>query len=146
MGREEESLMTMLTKGIYGTALQPLDGPFGLRRGQRRVERFYHNAGWFNRTGEKLGWGDLSPDDIRKIMSELPEDEIFIIIAENSTPRDDVIDRQYVIKNASYIISPNRLVAVRQYLPPGSSVEVNILGLAANMVDPTEARRLILGN
>ena len=55
------------TDGSYGAK-----GLFGLRCGQLRGKQVAHNGGWYNGLGEKIGWGDLSQDDLSRIASQLP--------------------------------------------------------------------------
>jgi len=38
---------------------------FGICNGQMRSCDFVHNGGWYNKSGEKIGWGDLSPSDMK---------------------------------------------------------------------------------
>ncbi len=56
----------------------------GLINGLVRKDDFIHNGGWYNKKGEKLGWGDLSVDDFRKISSNLVGSDLFIILNENA--------------------------------------------------------------
>ena len=57
-------------------------GTYGLATSQMRTQDLVHNGGWYNRAGEKLGWGDLSPEDFRRISREIPEGELFIVLSE----------------------------------------------------------------
>ena len=59
---------------------------FGLRYGQLRDRgEFGHNAGWYNKQGEKLGYGDLSTGDLQKITAGLEEGELFITMGERES-------------------------------------------------------------
>lgn len=58
---------------------------FGLSQGQIRGNDFVHNGGWYNNKGEKIGWGDLSPNDIVNIAFGLEGDEQFYILPESSS-------------------------------------------------------------
>ncbi len=74
-----------LTFDIYrGTTYPPAAaGPFGLRSDQMRsAPVLIQNAGWYNRCGEFLGYGDLAPRDFQRISSEIDEDEIFFVLHE----------------------------------------------------------------
>ena len=58
----------------------------GLTCGQMRSkEDVAHNGGWYNKAGEKLGWGDLAHADIPKIQKELEEGELFIVLGEHES-------------------------------------------------------------
>lgn len=76
--------MTQLVKGMYGHEFSPTrNAPFGLMCGQMRARSsFGHNAGWYNKKGEKLGFGDLNGKDIQNIQNGLEQDELFIILSE----------------------------------------------------------------
>ncbi len=77
--------MAQLTKGLYGHQFGPTSNLFGLHCGQIRGKDFVHNGGWYNRAGEKLGWGDLSTDDFFRIRREIEEGEMFIILGESDS-------------------------------------------------------------
>lgn len=78
----------LLIQDLYGEEFKPFLGPFGLQSGQLRVERgFGHNATWYNALGERLGWGDLSSDDVIRIREEIPVNETFITVGENMSFR-----------------------------------------------------------
>lgn len=79
--------MELTRKTVHGTFAH-MDKSFaGLVQGQMRSrpDKLTHNSGWYNRAGEKVGWGDLSFTDINRIISDLEEDEVFIILAESDS-------------------------------------------------------------
>lgn len=85
---------------------------FGLSYGQIKSDAILHNAGWFNNQGEKLGYGDISYNDIENIQKDLFDDECFILLSENATSwsipselnrMEPGID--YVKNNASWFIT-----------------------------------------
>ncbi len=80
----EKNMTKILVPGIYGTEFEKKMGPFGLRCGQIRSEFWLpaHNSGWYNCQGEKIGWGDLSSDDLKRIAEEIPQGELFIVLSE----------------------------------------------------------------
>ena len=49
-----------LTKGLFDNEFELTSGPFGLHNGQMRggSDKITHNSGWYNKLGEKLGFGD----------------------------------------------------------------------------------------
>jgi hypothetical protein len=77
--------MAQLTKSMYGQEFGRTGNLFGLHCGQIRSRDFCHNAGWYNKLGEKLGWGDLSVEDFQRIRRELEEGEMFIILGEQDS-------------------------------------------------------------
>lgn len=77
--------MAQLTKGMYGSQFERASRLFGLSCGQIRGKDFVHNGGWYNKAGEKLGWGDLAVEDFQKIRRELEEGEMFIILGEQDS-------------------------------------------------------------
>ena len=75
-----------LTKGMFGHEFAPAQGAlFGFRAGQMRSNDYVHNGGWYNKAGEKLGWGDLSEEDMVRLMQELEDGEFFIILPESAS-------------------------------------------------------------
>lgn len=77
--------MERLTKGMFGADYENKSGAFGLCNRQMRDDDIVHNGSWYNRRGEKLGWGDLDANDLRRIANELPEDEAFVILGESDS-------------------------------------------------------------
>lgn len=78
----------LLEKGCFGHQFERkvVPGFEFLHCGQiRSRENFGHNSGWYNKFGEKLGWGDLSKEDIVKIIKAIPKDEIFITLGEHDS-------------------------------------------------------------
>ncbi|GEM_PF-6155498 len=58
---------------------------FGLRTGQIRESlgddrRLVKDAGWYNADGHKLGWGDIGPEDVKSICTELLDTEVFVVL------------------------------------------------------------------
>ncbi len=55
----------------------------GLTVSQMRCpEDVAHNGGWYDQTGRKIGWGDLSRRDLPNIMSSLKDGEVFFVLGE----------------------------------------------------------------
>ena len=126
--------MAQLTKGMYGTEskFNPTGGLFGLRCGQCRGRDFIHNGGWYNRDGEKLGWGDLSPQDFLRISNEIEDGELFIILYEGDSfwnfvvrpgiigsmaavkPEVEAPGVDFVSEKCCYILAKHRLYYVDQ--------------------------------
>src|ERR1700686_2213735 len=77
--------MPQLTKGMYGDQFKRESRLFGIACGQMRAAELVHNGGWYNKDGEKLGWGDLSLSDMDRIASELEEGELFVILGEQDS-------------------------------------------------------------
>jgi hypothetical protein len=81
------TITSRLSKGMYGNEFgrTPETALFLLKCGQMRGRDLVHNGGWYNRAGEKLGWGDLEPADFQRIAEELEEGELFIILSESDS-------------------------------------------------------------
>ena len=73
-----------LMKGMFSRRRRP-SARFGLRNAQLSPKRgtAVRNASWFNAAGEKLGWGDLSFDDLHRIAAGLRGRETFIILDQS---------------------------------------------------------------
>lgn len=125
--------MNRLTKGCFGHQFKKANVPGFefLTCGQIRThENFGHNAGWYNKDGEKIGWGDLDKRDVQKIQSALQDGELFITVGEHDSfwnfvtqfsgpvgsmcktsknEQEPGID--YVAEKSRYIISHNQIFA-----------------------------------
>jgi hypothetical protein len=59
---------------------------FELRQGQMRHKGvFFHNSGWYDKNGKKIGWGDLDGNDLNKIKNNISLNEVFIILRERDS-------------------------------------------------------------
>jgi hypothetical protein len=103
--------MSQLTKGMYGTEFCQKGDIFGLHCGQMRSrDKITHNSGWYNRAGEKLGWGDLDAKDFERIARELEYGEYFIVLSEQDSywkvdkEMVEAPGTDYVVEHAMYII------------------------------------------
>ena len=154
--------MTTLVKGVYGNQFEPTSNLFGLRCGQTRGKDFVHNGGWYNRSGEKLGWGDLSPADFLGISNEVEDGELFIILYEsdsfwNFVTRPGIIGSMaavkpdmeapgvdFVAERCAYIIAKHQLYHVDHH---GYSKENTFdrYGLQFEVLTSDAARQLIVG-
>ncbi|MFA7193604.1 MAG: hypothetical protein WC087_01665 [Candidatus Paceibacterota bacterium] len=110
-----------LTQGLFGTEHNRKSDLFGLKCGQMCAgkNRITRNAGWYNKEGEKIGWGDLDVDNLVRISTELEDDEIFIVLSEEDShsrfiyphPATEGVSEEapgieYVAKHSYYIIAP----------------------------------------
>lgn len=116
-----------LFPGIYGTEFNYVKGPFDLKCGQMRANQFTHNSGWYNKFGQKLGFGDLSAKDIKTISKEIPEDELFYVLSETDSfwnfvtkisiigslsttdPKEQEPGIEYVEEHFIYLITRNKI-------------------------------------
>ncbi len=147
-----------LTRGMFGTEF---GGPteasklFGLRTGQMRCgyeSPRAHNGGWYNQAGEKLGWGDLRPDDFKRIQQLLEPGQMFLVLGEHdsfwnfvsrasvigsmatTTPDMDAPGAEYVAEKAWYVITPEFVRHINEYGNPRD-----------DEMSRDEAKKLILG-
>ena len=154
--------MAQLTQGMFGTEFRkrPETALFGLHCGQIRGREFVHNGGWYNRAGEKLGWGDLSLVDFQKIAEGLEEGELFIILAESDSfwnfverpgiigsmavvkPTADAPGVDYVAEKAMYIIGFMELYVIDRW---GDCKEAtrNIDGLPFKVLKEADVKTFI---
>ena len=121
----------------------------GLRLGQMRgrPDKLTHNSGWYNRAGEKIGWGDLGKRDMAAILATLPAGEAFIILSEQasfwkfvtrvgmigdlcSTTADaENPGIEYVMENAMMCVKAGRVIYVGDFTPESNSwLEKNKIG------------------
>lgn len=155
--------MAQLTKGLYGHEFESKSRLFGLRCGQMRggPAKLTHNSGWYNKAGEKLGFGDLSTEDFQRIYAELNDDEMFIVLGErdsfwNFVTRPGLIGSMaevkpdveapgvdYVAEHCVYVIDRNGIYLVDSY---GSRKEtmVNVQGLPFKVLTREAVKALIV--
>ena len=154
--------MAQLTKGMYGHEFHSTSDLFGLRCGQMRGgdAKMTHNSGWYNKSGEKLGFGDLSTKDFQRISSELEDGELFIILGESDSfwnfvtrpgligsmaqtkPTVEAPGVDYVAEHAMYVIARNQLYRIDRY---GDSKEETSewRGLQFKVLKPDATRSLM---
>lgn len=121
-----------LTRRMFGHEFNPKSREFGLCCGQIRGGDglIIRNSGWYNKLGEKLGFGDLTVENFQRISNELEDGEQFIILNEFDSylklatrsvkaivtePTMEAPGVDYVAKHAIYIIVRNQLYCVDRY-------------------------------
>ena len=145
--------MTQLIKGMYGGEFSHEESNlFGLHCGQMRggKDKLTYNSGWYNKSGEKLGWGDLSTEDMMRIAAELEANELFIILSEGKSCWDHRTNWlsesapgiAYVAKHAMYIIAKGQKITVDPYGENGPKIR-QIEGRDFSVLTPSEVTRLV---
>ena len=79
---KKQGKIPALTKLVYGMETDSKKTPFGLLNNQVRIDNTIQSAGWFNIKGDRLGAGDLTMDDMSRIVKSIPEAEAFIVLNE----------------------------------------------------------------
>ncbi|TSC58283.1 MAG: hypothetical protein Greene041619_714 [Candidatus Peregrinibacteria bacterium Greene0416_19] len=146
-----------LTKGMYGSEFRRQSDLFGLRCGQMRsgTGKLTHNSGWYSAAGEKLGFGDLSKDDLLRVSAELDDGELFIVLGEqdsfwNFVTRPGIIGsqaqtkpdveapgREYVAAKCMILVQKGQVHFVNDYEPTGRT------GLHFPHLSQEDAQRII---
>ncbi|MES3005153.1 MAG: hypothetical protein V4690_03545 [Patescibacteria group bacterium] len=124
--------MPQLTKGVYGTEFNATqNAPLGLRCGQMKAgNKITHNHGWYNKFGERLGFGDLSADDFQRIMTEIEGDELFITLGEEDSHHGLMSDHpeleydapgvDYIVQHCRYVVRRGQCLRVDEVRPDNS--------------------------
>jgi hypothetical protein len=95
----------------------------GIQQSQVKSSRVLQNVGWYNSTGEKLGWGDLNKDDILAIQQSLQPGELFVALSERDVkPEEKNSGIKYLAKNALLIISNTQFFSVQSRIDDGISL------------------------
>lgn len=137
--------MAQLTRGMFGMGnvrvdTRPARALFGFSSGHCVTQNLIHNGGWHNKAGEWLGWGDLSPADLRRLMEVLDEGELFVILYESDRPRvQGVPDTtpMYLAENAAYAVVRGDLYYIDRYGLSAGKVSVDMLyGITAKVITP----------
>lgn len=138
-----------LVKGMFGHEFGPkVDSAFGLSAGQMRCNyKVTHNSGWYNASGEKLGWGDLSSEDMTRIKENLDPNQVFIVLGEHDsfwnfvdhvgaigsmssiTQDAETPGRNYVEQKMDYMITAKEVIPVVDRKCFQNSWEVGSLNL-----------------
>lgn len=109
-----------LTRGMFGMGDVRVDprvarATFGFSSGHCTNPDFVHNGSWHNKVGEWLGWGDLSPADLRRVMDVLEEGEMFVVLYEGHRPRvqgQPDTTPTYLAKKARHVVVKGDLYVV----------------------------------
>ncbi len=145
--------MTRLTQGMYGdNEFDRKSALFGLHSGQRHfsgISKLTHNSGWYNKAGEKLGWGDLSTTDAANIACGLEDDALFIVLSESDdrgggrgTRAEPPPGVDHVAARAIYIIASGIVYQVNKSTSPRKEPTFRD-GLTIHELSRAEAKRLI---
>jgi hypothetical protein len=161
---QQPSEAPRLKKGMYGTEAVRTSDLFGLHCGQGRWENVLaHNGGWYNQSGEKLGWGDLDASNLNQIRNELKPGEMFIVLSERDSffnfvdkPDNDkpslwsTVDSkekapgaEYVAENAMFVITPEKFYLVNPIKTRTEKV-FEKKGISFELLTPDEMKNLII--
>ena len=92
-----------------------------LREGQCLVDDTFHNAGWYNREGVRVGWGDISTLQLELLYTYLPVGEVLFILNEHDSswgvPKN--LDKyspgvDYVVAKARAVGTPKGLITIQR--------------------------------
>lgn len=166
LSRAEGENMSPAPASNKERATQQTEERFGLRSGQVRFEnKLTHDSGWYDRSGKKLGWGDLDASDFQKISKELEPDEMFIILSQHDSffnfvdkpdknkskwwstvdPKEKSPGTEYVAENAMCVISQEKFYMVSA----GREKDKNSIqkgGLSFEVLTPDEMKALVLNS
>lgn len=120
---------------------------FGLENGQMRSGRtkLTHNGVWYNGKGEKLGWGDLGADDLKRISREIEEGERFIVVGEYKSLKCNALTD--VAQHASFVIEKNKIVEVVDESPNAAylaSIKAIVEQRGHNVLSKHEAFKMLI--
>lgn len=145
--------MSQLLKNTYMQRDTPK--PFELVLGQsHKALAIIYQAGWFNKDGEKLGFGDLSGKDFNTIANGLEYDELFFVLDSKSADIGQCNEKnktsltvdypgtEYVTKNASYVVSPKQCYIVDR--SENISGPINKGGAVFKVIKESELQQLLL--
>lgn len=137
--------------GVYGNESIGIAGPFGLRYEQMRdTQVVVRNAGWFNKRGERLGFGDLSRGDLVGISEGLNQNELFVVLNDDdsyrSFTRGEVPWDKFQIPGIEYIVDHFEVMVQKGLvlIPEGHQINENE-GLNIRNVSRAEAAEIIAG-
>lgn len=138
-----------LTRDMYWRRLRREENPFGICWGQIRPARISHNGRWFNKAGERLGWGDLSMSDLQRVAVEILASELFIVVAERNAllSQPEEVQRapgvEHVAEYADYIVGRDKIFFVDRYGNYTPVVAGSLDKSGFKVITPDDAKRLI---
>lgn len=134
-----------------------------IKSGQIRTDDFVHNGGWYECDGTKIGWGDLSREDLQRIPRCLPEGEPLIILDEHYSfwsfvrrpgllgsmtqvrQEEHAPGIEYVADKCCYILTRgHRYYVARNW--SNQREEITVHGITFEVLDRQGARNLILAH
>jgi hypothetical protein len=75
-----------LIKAMFGLGIFGKPGPSpieGVHTSQMREDgKIGHNLSWYNKAGEKIGWGDIAIHDIEAFQMLMDPDDLLIFVSE----------------------------------------------------------------
>jgi len=127
-------LLGQFYQGMFGRQFDYKEQTlFNFHEGQMRGDDLVHNGGWYNRFGEKIGWGDLSHVDFHTIQAGIEPGECFIILSEGDSfwnfvrqigligsmcttaPTANAPGMEYVKAHAMYVITSDGFYIVEDH-------------------------------
>ena len=145
-------VQAQLRPGVFGYRIGSEKNLFGLSYGQIHFseESIYKNAGWYNKSCKRIGCGDLSADDFRRISDELEDGEMFIVLGEVrslSAMKAQLVENNpgvdYVAEHATYVIIPGQMYVVnRGHIRKGQTV-VEDHGLQLGVLERSAVKALM---
>jgi len=94
-----------------------------LEVGQMRATDTFHNAGWYNRAGDKIGWGDLDYREVAEIPSRLSSGELLYVLPEYKSfwdLKDAGLDESrpgldWIWEHAEATVTKNGIIIIRDW-------------------------------
>ena len=105
------------------------------------------NAGWYDKLGKKIDWGDLSAGDFKRISKEIKAGEFFITLDQLHSDRAPKIpDINYVAKHALFVIASKKLYRVypTEQCRNSKSEFSKLLGLRFKILTPSQVKELMI--
>jgi hypothetical protein len=148
--------------GAQGLTSEVARAVFGLVTGQIRGHDLFSKAGWYNEKGEKLGWGDISPRDVKNIQNYLELGQAFILLSENASywsftkfhgradevhPSERAPGIDYCLQNAKLVITKSGLFCrnCERYIAGESEDKflTKMIGVPVRQMSEGELRNLL---
>ena len=119
---------------------------FKLECDQKRDDAFRERAGWFNQSGQMIGWGDLSLTDLQFISDNLREGEQFIVIKFHDFRgiRTSVLGPAELVAKAAFILIRGEIFEIDHDDKATRRVH-DIKGVFFRYLTPWDAADLIAG-
>jgi hypothetical protein len=140
-------------------SLPESDPPFGLECGQECREALARKSGWYNQRGERIGWGDLTVQQMMRISREIGRKELFIVLPEvasfsrhqplsyrrrfGTEFNEEAPGLGHIIAKATFIVDRYNIYMVDRYKPSDKNSSFLHKGIRVKLLPERHIREML---
>lgn len=147
--------MSQLSKNVYmmGSTTKPFGLMLGQSHGPAAIIRL---AGWFNKNGERLGFGDLNSENFAAIANGLQPGEFFVVLESYNADiaqynkkhgtqlSNDAPGIEHIMQHAVYVVGSNQCYYVNDSVDSG--VSINQRGTVFQTITKADVQQLLIAS